>query len=65
MSAVSPETRNRNVVTFILLVLFALGLCAFVVVSMRIHNRRQQQNENVPAPPATSLWQQSRLSFAA
>lgn len=65
MNTVSPETRNRNVVTLILLILFACGLCAYVLLSMRVHNQRQQQDEGAHMTvPGTTLRAQSRLSFA-
>ena len=54
MNAVSPETRARNLVTFVLLVLFAFGLCAYVLVSMRVHARRQRdENARRPRPHRT------------
>ena len=65
MSLIPPETRRRNLVTFVVLVVFAFGLCAFVLWSMRIHARRQQEEEAAHANPATSLWLQSGLSSAA
>ena len=53
MNAVPRETRIRNFVTLILLILFACGLCAYVLVSMRIHAARQQAGNATP-PPAYS-----------
>ena len=63
MNALSPKTRRRNLVTFILLVVFAAALCATILLSMRVHARREGRNVD-PTRPGTS-WQQSRLSFAA
>ena len=57
------RTRRNNLVTLILLILFAIGLCAIVVLSMRVHARKVHEAEH--ASPATSLLRQSNLSFAA
>ena len=58
---VPPRVRRNNLLTFILLVLFALGLCAFVLISMRIHAQRRGAN-----PDATGfIPTQSRLSSVA
>ena len=38
------RTRRNNLVILVLLILFAVGLCAFVLVSMRIHARRRAAN---------------------
>ena len=62
MSTVPPATRQRNVVTFVLLILFAIGLCVLVLWSMRLHTLRQG---GTVYPPPTSLWLQSDLSSAA
>ena len=59
MSTVSPETRHRNLVTFVLLVLFAFGLCALVFWSMRVHARRVE--EAARTSPAATLWRQGEL----
>ena len=34
------KTRRNNLITLVLLILFSVGLCALVLVSMRIHARR-------------------------
>ena len=65
MSLIPPETRRRNLVTFVVLVVFAFGLCAFVLWSMHIHAQRQEQEEAAHPNPATSFWLQSDLSSAA
>ncbi len=58
---VPPRVRRNNLVTFVLLVLFAIGLCVFVLVSMRIHAQHRAAN-----PEATGFIPvRSDLSFAA
>ena len=64
MNVISPKTRRRNLVTFILLVVFAAALCVTILLSMRVHARREGRNTDPTLRPGTS-WQQSRLSFAA
>ena len=41
---IPPRVRRNNLVTLVLLILFAIGLCAFVLVSMRIHAQRRASN---------------------
>ena len=62
MTTVSPRTRRNNLVTMILLILFAIGLCATVVLSMRVHARKVQ--EATRATPSALLSRQSGLSSA-
>ena len=41
---VPPRVRRNNLADVRLLILFAIGLCAFVLVSMRIHAQRRAAN---------------------
>ena len=57
------KTRRNNLITLVLLILFAIGLCALVLISMRVHARRVG-NGAYPDQPST-FAPPSSLNFAA
>ena len=51
-ATVSPRTRRNNLLTLVLLIVFALGLCAIVVLSMRVHARKVHEAERTSSAAA-------------
>ena len=58
------RTRRNNLITLALLILFSIGLCILVLVSMRVHARRVGAGSAMDQPGAY-YTPSSGLPFAA